>query len=43
MHVAAARAATCDTFVSADARQLAVAQASGLTIVDIRRRRRQQG
>jgi predicted nucleic acid-binding protein len=43
LHVAAARAAACATFVSADARQLAVAEASGLTIVDIRRRRRPQG
>ena len=43
LHVAAARAAACATFVSADARQLTVAEASGLTIVDIRRRRRPQG
>jgi predicted nucleic acid-binding protein len=43
LHVAAARAAACITFVSADARQLAVAEASGLTIVDISRARRQQG
>ncbi len=43
LHVAAARTALCATFVSADARQLAVARASGLTIVDIRRPRRQQG
>lgn len=43
LHVATARAVACVTFVSADVRQLAVAEASGLTVVDIRRRRRPQG
>lgn len=37
LHVAAAHVATCTTFVSADDRQLAVAKASGLRIVDIKR------
>ncbi len=44
LHVAAAHLALCRTFVSADDRQLAVARASGLSVVDIkgtlRRRRR---
>lgn len=40
LHVAAAHAAQCRTFVSADDRQLAVAKASGLTTVDIKRRAR---
>lgn len=40
LHVAAAHACGCSTFVSADERQLAVAKASGLLTVDIRRRRR---
>ena len=38
LHVAAARVATCATFVSADDRQLAVAKATGLTVIDIKRR-----
>ncbi len=37
LHVAAAHAAGCTTLVSADDRQLAVAKASGLRIVDIKR------
>jgi predicted nucleic acid-binding protein len=40
LHVAAAHAAGCDTFVSADTRQLAVAQASGLRTIDITLRAR---
>jgi predicted nucleic acid-binding protein len=42
LHVAAAHVVLCTTFVSADDRQLAVARASGLTTVDIKRRRRQK-
>jgi predicted nucleic acid-binding protein len=38
LHVAAAHAAQCTTLVSADDRQLAVAKASGLKTVDIKRR-----
>jgi hypothetical protein len=38
LHVAAAHVALCRTFVSADDRQLAVAKASGLTVIDIKRR-----
>ena len=38
LHVAAARVATCTTFVSADDRQLAVAKATGLAVIDIKRR-----
>jgi hypothetical protein len=38
LHVAAAHAADCTRFVSADDRQLAVARASGLETVDINRR-----
>jgi predicted nucleic acid-binding protein len=38
LHVAAARIAECTTFVSADDRQLALAKASGLVPVDIKRR-----
>lgn len=38
LHVAAARVATCTTFVSADDRQLAVAKVTGLAVVDIKRR-----
>ncbi len=38
LHVAAAHVTLCATFVSADDRQLAVAKASGLTTVDIKRR-----
>lgn len=37
LHVAAAHAASCTRFVSADDRQLAVAKATGLRIVDIKR------
>lgn len=37
LHVAAARATNCRVFVSADDRQLAVAKASGLRVVDIKR------
>ena len=40
LHVAAAHAATCTTFVSADDRPLAVAKASGLKVIDIKRRPR---
>lgn len=42
LHVAAAHVALCRTFVSADDRQLAVAKASGLTVVDIKRRIRRR-
>ena len=38
LHVAAARVATCTTFISADDRQLAVANATGLAVIDIKRR-----
>jgi predicted nucleic acid-binding protein len=38
LHVAAAHAASCQKFVSADDRQLAVAKASGLQTIDIKRR-----
>ena len=38
LHVAAAHVTSCATFVSADDRQLAVAKASGLATVDIKRR-----
>jgi predicted nucleic acid-binding protein len=37
LHVAAAHRADCTIFVSADDRQLAVAKATGLSIVDIKR------
>ena len=37
IHVASAHLAKCTTFVSADDRQLAVAKATGLKIVDIKR------
>lgn len=40
LHVAAAHVSSCTTFVSADDRQLAVAKASGLSVVDIKRRTR---
>ncbi len=40
MHVAAARATNCRVFVSGDDRQLAVAKAVGLKVVDIKRRPR---
>jgi predicted nucleic acid-binding protein len=42
LHVAAAHVLMCTTFVSADERQLAVAKATGLKIVDIKRRARGQ-
>lgn len=37
IHVAAARAMSCRVFVSADDRQLAVARAAGLKVVDIKK------
>lgn len=40
LHVSASHLAMCTTFVSADDRQLAVAKATGLKIVDIKRRGR---
>lgn len=42
VHVAAARAASCRVFVSADHRQLAAASRAGLKIIDIKRRPRSQ-
>ena len=42
LHVAAAHVAMCTMFVSADDRQLAVAKATGLKIVDIKRPRGQK-
>jgi hypothetical protein len=39
-HVAASHLAMCTTFVSADDRQLAVAKATGLKVIDIKRRAR---
>jgi predicted nucleic acid-binding protein len=44
LHVAAAHLGSCTRFVSGDDRQLALAKASGLKVVDIKRaiRRRQQ-
>jgi predicted nucleic acid-binding protein len=42
LHVAAARVMMCSTFASADDRQLAVAKATGLTVVDIKRRVRRK-
>lgn len=42
LHVAAAHIALCKTFVSADDRQLAVAKASGLSVVDVKRRPRRR-
>ena len=44
LHVAVAHVASCTRFVSGDDRQLAVAKASGLRVVDIKRAigRRQQ-
>ncbi|MFO7302626.1 MAG: type II toxin-antitoxin system VapC family toxin [Acidobacteriota bacterium] len=42
LHVASAHVALCGTFVSADDRQLAVAKASGLSVVDIKRRPRRR-
>ena len=43
LHVAAAQALSCGTFVSGDDRQLAVAKATGLKAVDIKRRLRRVG
>jgi predicted nucleic acid-binding protein len=40
MHVAAARATSCRVFVSGEDRQLAVAKAAGLRVVDIKKRPR---
>jgi predicted nucleic acid-binding protein len=40
LHVAAAQTIMCATFVSADERQLAAAKATGLKVVDIKRRAR---
>ena len=40
LHVAAARGVGCSKFVSADDRQLAVARATGLVTIDIKRRHR---
>jgi predicted nucleic acid-binding protein len=42
LHVAAARVALCRTFVSADDRQLKIAKASGLNVVDIKRQIRRR-
>ena len=42
LHVAAARVMMCSTFASADDRQLAVAKATGLKVVDIKRRARRK-
>lgn len=42
LHVAAALSTRCRVFVSADDRQLAVAKATGLKVVDIKRRRAAQ-
>jgi predicted nucleic acid-binding protein len=42
VHVAAAHAALCNRFVSADDRQLAVAKASGLEALDIKRESRRR-
>ena len=38
LHVAAALSTSCTTFVSADDRQLAVAKATGMAVIDIKRR-----
>lgn len=40
LHVAASHLAMCTTFVSADDRQLAIAKASGLRVVDVKSRSR---
>jgi hypothetical protein len=40
LHVAASHLALCKTFVSADDRQLAVAKARGLKVIDIKSRTR---
>jgi predicted nucleic acid-binding protein len=42
LHVAAAHVLSCTTFVSGDNRQLRVAKASGLKVIDIKRRRRRR-
>lgn len=42
LHVAAAQVMMCSTFASADDRQLAVAKAAGLKVVDIKRRARRK-
>ena len=42
LHVAAARVMMCATFASADDRQLAVAKATGLRVMDIKRRARRK-
>lgn len=42
LHVAAAQAMMCTRLVSADDRQLVVAKAAGLTVVDVRRRVRRE-
>jgi hypothetical protein len=42
LHVAAARVMMCSVFASADDRQLAVARATGLKVVDIKRRPRRK-
>jgi predicted nucleic acid-binding protein len=42
LHVAAARVLFCSTFASADDRQLAVAKATGLKTVDVKRRARRK-
>lgn len=42
LHVAAAHIIMCATFVSADDRQLAAAKATGLKVVDIKRRARRE-
>ena len=42
LHVAAAQTIMCATFVSADERQLAAAKATGLKVVDIKRRARRE-
>ena len=42
LHVAAARVMMCSVFASADDRQLAVAKATGLKVVDIKRRPRRK-
>jgi len=38
LHVAASHLTMCTTFVSADDRQLAVAKATGLKVIDVKRR-----
>ena len=42
LHVAAAQAMMCTRLVSADDRQLVVAKAAGLTVVDVKRRIRRE-